>query len=128
MTGKVQQLKNNPHKINDNKEEEDDDDFLEEDVVYGFDCLRDNRLATENRLHRRLQRNKTGMGGNKNCHNHGTDDPYAKIKFTIPPFHSKYDAEEYLDWEMTIEQKFASHLVPDHKVDNKLLVSLKILL
>ena len=26
-------------------------------------------------------------------------------------------AEEYLDWEMSIEQKFASHLVPnDHKV------------
>ena len=23
-------------------------------------------------------------------------------------------AEEYLDWEMSIEQKFASHLVPDH--------------
>ena len=23
-------------------------------------------------------------------------------------------AEEYLDWEMSIEQKFASHLVRDH--------------
>ena len=54
------------------------------------------------------------MGGNKNRHNQGNNDPYAKIKFTIPPFHGKYDAEEYLDWEMTIEQKFASHLVPDH--------------
>ena len=53
------------------------------------------------------------MGGNKNWHNHGNNDPYAKIKFAIPPFHGKYDAEEYLDWEMTIEQKFASHLVPD---------------
>ena len=52
------------------------------------------------------------MGGNKNRHNQGNDDPYAKIKFTIPSFHGKYDAEEYLDWEMTIEQKFASHLVP----------------
>jgi hypothetical protein len=25
-----------------------------------------------------------------------------------------YDAEAYLDWEMTVEQKFASHLVPEH--------------
>ena len=57
------------------------------------------------------------MGGNKNWHNQGNDDPYAKIKFIIPPFHGKYDADEYLDWEMTIEQKFASHLVPGrHKV------------
>jgi len=54
------------------------------------------------------------MGGNKNRHNQGNNDPYAKIKFIIPPFHGKYDAEEYLDWEMTIEQKFASHLVLDH--------------
>jgi hypothetical protein len=28
-----------------------------------------------------------------------------------------YDAEGYLDWEMTIEQKFAAHLVPErHQV------------
>ena len=57
------------------------------------------------------------MGGNKNRHNHNNDDPYAKIKFIIPPSHGKYDAEEYLDWEMTIEQNFPSHLVPNpHKV------------
>jgi len=37
------------------------------------------------------------MGGNKNWHNQGKDDPYAKIKFTIPPFHGKYAAKEYLD-------------------------------
>jgi hypothetical protein len=57
------------------------------------------------------------MGGNRNRRNQGNDDPYAKLKFTIPPFHGRYDAEEYLDWEMTAEQKFKSHLVPDcHKV------------
>jgi hypothetical protein len=56
------------------------------------------------------------MGGNRNRWNQG-NDPYAKLKFTIPPFHGRYDAKEYLDWEMTIEQKFKSHLVPAcHKV------------
>ena len=42
------------------------------------------------------------------------DDPYAKIKFTIPSFSGHYDAEGYLDWEMTIKQKFSAHLVPEH--------------
>ena len=28
-----------------------------------------------------------------------------------------YDAEGYLDWEMTVEQKFSAHLVPEqHRV------------
>jgi hypothetical protein len=32
-------------------------------------------------------------------------------------FLGKYDAEEYLDWEMLVKQKFVAHLVPDrHKV------------
>jgi hypothetical protein len=57
------------------------------------------------------------MGGNRTRHNQGNDDPYAKIKFNIPSFPRKYDAEEYLDCEMTVEQKFVAHLVPDrHKV------------
>jgi hypothetical protein len=45
------------------------------------------------------------------------NDPYAKIKFSIPSFNGSYDAEAYLDWEMTVEQKFNSHLVPErHRV------------
>ena len=45
------------------------------------------------------------------------DDPFAKIKFTIPSFEGTYDAERYLDWEMTVEQKFNAHLVPEvHRV------------
>ena len=132
LTGRIQQLETNPPKPDNNKDKEDDDDGfqeLDEDVVYGSDGLPDNIRTNENRLRRkRLHKNRKDMGGNKNRHNQGTEDPYAKIKFTIPSFHGKYDAEEYLDWEMTVEQKFASHLVPDHKVDNKLLVSLKILL
>jgi hypothetical protein len=40
------------------------------------------------------------MGGNRyNRH----DDPFAKAKFSIPSFHGAYDAETYLDWDMTVE-------------------------
>jgi hypothetical protein len=60
------------------------------------------------------------MGGNPNHHNQHyirNDDPFAKVKFYIPPFNGSYDAEAYLDWEMTVEQKFISHLVPEqHRV------------
>jgi hypothetical protein len=54
------------------------------------------------------------MGGNRN---RVPDDPYAKIKFSIPSFSRHCDAEGYLDWEMTVEQKFSAHLVPkQHRV------------
>jgi hypothetical protein len=76
--------------------------------------------------------NRQGMGGNQNHHNQHyvrNDDPFAKVKFSIPPFIGSYDAEAYLDWEMTVEQKFSSHLVPlNNIVLGKPLVSLKILL
>jgi hypothetical protein len=52
------------------------------------------------------------MGGNR-----PHDDFYAKVKFTIPSFSGHYDAEGYLDWEITVEQKFSAHLVPEqHRV------------
>jgi hypothetical protein len=60
--------------------------------------------------------NRQGMGGNQNYHNQHyvcNDDPFTKVKFSIPPFNGSYDAEAYLDWEMTVEQKFSSHLVPE---------------
>jgi hypothetical protein len=66
--------------------------------------------------------NWQGMGGHPHRgpnqqHTHGNDDHFAKIKFTIPPFHGLYDAEAYLDWEMTVDNKFSSHLVPEqHRV------------
>jgi hypothetical protein len=56
------------------------------------------------------------MGGNQNHHNQHyvrNDDPFAKVKFSIPPFNGPYDVEAYLDWEMTVEQKFSSHLVSE---------------
>jgi hypothetical protein len=55
------------------------------------------------------------MGGNQNHHNQHyvrNNDPFAKVKFSIPPFSGSYDAEAYLDCEMTVEQKFSSHLIP----------------
>jgi hypothetical protein len=64
--------------------------------------------------------NRQGMGGNHNHHNQHyvrNDDPFAKVKIYIPPFNCSYDAEAYLDWEMTVEQKFSSHLVLEqHRV------------
>jgi hypothetical protein len=30
-------------------------------------------------------------------HAHGNDDPFAKVKFTIPPFYGLYDGKAYLD-------------------------------
>jgi hypothetical protein len=56
--------------------------------------------------------NRQGMRGTHNHYNQyyvRNDDPFAKVKFSIPPFNGSYDAEAYLDWEMTIEQKFSSH-------------------
>jgi hypothetical protein len=44
--------------------------------------------------------NREGMGGNQNHHNQYyvlNDDPFAKVKFSIPPFNGLYDAEAYLD-------------------------------
>lgn len=112
LTGRVQQLEVNAPKPDDFKEEDDDkdDDFPElEEVVYGSDGAPDNIKTKANHLRRkRLFKNMKGMGGHRIQHNQGNDDPFAKIKFTIPSFPGKYDAEEYLDWEMTVEQKFCS--------------------
>jgi hypothetical protein len=44
--------------------------------------------------------NRQGMGGHPNHHNQHyvrNDDPFAKVKFSIPPFNGSYDAEAYLD-------------------------------
>jgi hypothetical protein len=30
-------------------------------------------------------------------HAHGNNDPFVKVKFTIPSFYGLYDAEAYLD-------------------------------
>jgi hypothetical protein len=55
------------------------------------------------------------------------DDPYAKIKFTIPSFSRHYDAEGYLDWEMTVEQNLGPTLFLSNIELDKPLVNLKTL-
>ena len=57
-------------------------------------------------------------GNNFQQHNlRVNDDPFAKAMFTIPSFAGAYDAEKYLDWKMTVKQKFNAHLVPEvHRV------------
>ena len=78
LIGRIQYLETNSPKGNDNKYKKDDDDGfqeLEEDVVYGFDGLPDHIKTNVNHLRRRrLLKNKTDMGGNKNRHNQGNDD------------------------------------------------------
>jgi hypothetical protein len=46
-------------------------------------------------------------------HARSNDDSFAKVKFTIPSFYGLYDTEAYLDWEVTIDNKFSSHLIPE---------------
>jgi hypothetical protein len=69
----------------------------------------DERATRDEELRHRLHRNCQGMGGNNdNNHdnrNQDNRDPFAKVEFTIPAFYGAYDAEAYLHWEMTIEQK-----------------------
>jgi len=42
-----------------------------------------------NRCHYKF--NRRGMGGN----NHGNNDPFAKIKFSLPPFARNIDLETF---------------------------------
>jgi hypothetical protein len=62
--------------------------------------------------------NWQGIGGHPHRgpnqqHARGNDGPFAKVKFMIPPFYSLYYGEAYLNWEMTIDNKFSSYLVPE---------------
>ena len=60
----------------------------------------------------RQHHHRQGMGGNR-----GPADPFSKVKFTIPSFDGSYDGDAYLDWEMIVEQKFSTHMVPEnHRV------------
>ena len=100
-----------------------DEDVNDDDEMYDTDGNVDRAATRRNRLHLRLHTNTIGMGGARHFNRHqgnrnrAPDDPYAKVKFTIPSFSGQYDAEGYLDWEMTVEQKFSAHLVPEqHRV------------
>ena len=73
-----------------------------QDMVHDVAGNMDRAAFRQARLQWRLHHNTTGMGGVHHHHqgnNHRVpDDPYAKIKFTIPSFSGHYDAEGYLDW------------------------------
>jgi hypothetical protein len=50
--------------------------------------------------HQRQPFNRQGMGCNQNHRNQHyvrNNDPFAKVKFSVPPFNGSYDAEAYLD-------------------------------
>ena len=91
-------------------EDEDEDAVLDDD---------------EDRDAYRLRCNRQGMGGNHNCSN---NDSFAKTKFTMIPFAGTADPEAYLDWELAVEQKFNSYLVPAEIESDLLLVNLLSLL
>jgi hypothetical protein len=66
---------------------DDDDDDDNDDDVYAP-------------LRQRLARNRQCMGGNGRRRHHNPEpdhDPFAKIKFSIPPFMGSYSVEAYLD-------------------------------
>jgi len=86
-----------------NNEDVDGDLYDHEDV--------DDDGDARNRRHYSF--NHHGMGGN----NHSNNDPFAKIKFSLPPFAGIVDPEAYLDWELVVQPKFDSHNVPaEHRV------------
>jgi hypothetical protein len=91
---------------------------LTDDAVFDEEGNYDEAATRDLRLRHRLHQNIEGMPHRQQGNNNrAPDDPYAKIKFSIPSFSGHYDAEGYLDWEMTIEQKFVAHLVPErHQV------------
>ncbi|XP_062179398.1 uncharacterized protein LOC133884007 [Phragmites australis] len=65
------------------------------------------------RDHHRWRANQQGMRQNQHRREvRNQDDSFAKVKFTIPAFNSKYDPDAYLNWELAIDQKFACHAFP----------------
>jgi hypothetical protein len=91
---------------------------LPDDAVFDEEGNYDEAATRDLRLRHRLHQNTEGMPHRQQGNNnHAPDDPYAKIKLSIPSFSGHYDDEGYLDCEMTIERKFAAHLVPErHQV------------
>ena len=107
----------NPPPRNDQDQEReddasDDDEDEEDDDVHHAERRRFGRQPRQNRQQRR-----NGGRQQRRPAPAPRDDPFAKVKFSIPSFSGAYDAEAYLDWEMIVDQKFSSHLVPEqHRV------------
>jgi hypothetical protein len=85
----------------------DEEEEEEEEEPFNAPCPPPRRQHRDGqRVHQELpwpshRPNWQGMGGHPNCgpkqqHARGNDDPFAKVKFIIPPFYDLYDAEEHL--------------------------------
>lgn len=99
LTDKVTELENFVAVNNDISGSNTDGPFAE-DTVYNANGNIDRAAFQQARLRRCLRHNTIGMGGvhHYQGNNHRVpDDPYAKIKFTIPSFLGHYDVEGYLD-------------------------------
>jgi hypothetical protein len=72
-----------------------DDGDVDADVFYDEEADVDG----DARNRRRYNFNRRGMGGN----NHGNNDPFAKIKFSLPPFAGNVDPKAYLDWKLAVQ-------------------------
>ena len=73
--------------------------LLPKDTVHDAAGNIDRVSFRQARLRRRLRCNTIGMGGvhhHQGNNHHVPDDPYAKIKFTIPSFSGHYDAKDIL--------------------------------
>ena len=68
------------------------------------------------RAHRQLRFNCQGMAQGPHRYDvRDYDHSSAKIKFTMPAFNGKYNPDVYLDWELSVEQKFACHDIPENQ-------------
>ena len=96
LTDKVTELETLVAVNNNDVSSSNTDGLLPEDTVYDTNGNIDRAAFWQARLRRCLRRNMIGMGGvhHHQGNNHRVpDDPYAKIKFTIPSFLGHYDAE-----------------------------------
>jgi hypothetical protein len=93
----------------DDHDEEDEVEEVEDNEPFNPPTRRPPRWqhCDDQQVHQELphplhQPNGQGMGvhphrGPNQQHACGNDDPFTKVKFTIPPFYGLYDAEDYLD-------------------------------
>jgi hypothetical protein len=117
-----------PDDTHEDDHDHDDEEEVDDEEPFNPPCPPPRRPHHDDQqMHQELphpphQPNWQGMGGHPHRgpnqqHARDNDDPFAKVKFTIPPFYGLYDAEGYLDWEMTVDNKFSSHLVSEqHRV------------
>jgi hypothetical protein len=59
-----------------------------------------------------VQHNRHGRDGHRRCEVRNNDDAFHKLKFKIPHFDGKYDPDDYISWELAIEQNFTCFEFP----------------